>query len=49
VELDRLGPGHRRVVVPGATLSDLLLAAKAFEILPSDPERAVGVLQELCR
>jgi hypothetical protein len=34
---------------PGATLSDLLLAAQAFEALPSDPEWAVGVLSRLCR
>ena len=33
---------------PGATLSDLLLAAEAFEALPGDPEWAVGVLERLC-
>jgi hypothetical protein len=34
---------------PGATLSDLLLAAEAFEALSSDPEWAFGVLKQLCR
>jgi hypothetical protein len=32
----------------GATLSDLLLAAEAFEGLSSDPEWATGVLKKLC-
>ena len=30
-------------------LADLRIAAEAFDELPSDPEWAVGVLEDICR